>query len=765
MLESNTKRLMQQEEKFFGLSSGLKMYSPYPFGSINQQNSRQGIDDKDFFFIENFIKVGEANLRTIWDQGAPLYTAPNGKTIVYFFFYNLGLSYYAAVFLSDGTAVQVNSVTGAQTTISSVANTFYTGGQLPVAGQWGSQYLIIANNINSNAYWIWDGVSLYGAGNLAPQVTITNSGAGYSSAPTLTFFGGEGTGAVGIPVVTSGVITSVQITDPGTGYKPGDVVQIQFSGGGSDTGAILTPVLTGTTLAHIAILAGGSGYVSPTVAITGGGGSGATATATQSGGVLNSITITNHGSGFTSMPTITISDSGGSGAIVQGFLDPTTIASVTVTNGGSGFGSTPTLTVIGGGATTQATLTASLTGGAISSVSVSTAGVGYQSVPGIIVESGINSAAMATCTLMPFGVSGSSIETFQSRVWLPYPNQKGNTPTGGLFSVSAPGSITDFATSDGGLQFTSTDSFLKAQYTNIKQSNGYLYPIGDSSVSVISNVQTSGNPSVTTFNYQNTDPQIGTSWRDSLSAYSRTVLFANPFGVYGLYGGAVTKISKKLDTIFDNFLSPANGGVTPTSAVANIFSIKVFLLNITINDPFTLQNRTVMLAWDETDWHVLSQSSPYTFIGTQEVNSNIIAWGTDGNALFPMFNTPSTLQKKISSKLYGQDRFLIQKEAMGFYIQTQDLSTEGQGVALSSLTIDAEHGSYDVPLIPSIPTAIPPFYPIISVGTGDVIGDNLGFTLTSNSLDFSINFLGLSYIDCGSIAMASTPIVGEISTQ
>ena len=97
-----------------------------------------------------------------------------------------------------------------------------------------------------------------------------------------------------------------------------------------------------------------------------------------------------------------------------------------------------------------------------------------------------------------------------------------------------------------GVQFTNTDGFLQTQYVHIQQSNGYLYFFGDDSVSVVSNVNTTGSPATTTFNYQNVDPQTGIPWRDSLLPFGRTLLFGNNTGVYGIYGGAATKVSAKL---------------------------------------------------------------------------------------------------------------------------------------------------------------------------------------------------------------------------
>tara|TARA_R100001082_G_scaffold3367_1_gene2733 strand:+ start:2631 stop:5786 length:3156 start_codon:yes stop_codon:yes gene_type:complete len=67
------------------------------------------------------------------------------------------------------------------------------------------------------------------------------------------------------------------------------------------------------TVDSITITNAGSGYTSaPTVAFSGGGGTGAAATATITGGAITAITITDNGRNYTSAPTISITGGGGS---------------------------------------------------------------------------------------------------------------------------------------------------------------------------------------------------------------------------------------------------------------------------------------------------------------------------------------------------------------------------------------------------------------------------------------------------------------------
>jgi len=66
----------------------------------------------------------------------------------------------------------------------------------------------------------------------------------------------------------------------------------------------------------LTITNGGTGYSSGTLSATGGGGSSFAGTYTVDAGVINSVTITNAGTGYTSLPTIVPSDSGDGNAVI-----------------------------------------------------------------------------------------------------------------------------------------------------------------------------------------------------------------------------------------------------------------------------------------------------------------------------------------------------------------------------------------------------------------------------------------------------------------
>lgn len=351
---------------------------------------------------------------------------------------------------------------------------------------------------------------------------------------------------------------------------------------------------------------------------------------------------------------------------------------VKVTNAGTGYTSAPTVAASGGHGT-GATFTAVVNNGSVTSVTITNAGTGYQVGDTVTLgfSGGGGTGAAATVTLMPTGLSGTDIEVFQSRVWI---------INGATIQLSAPASVSDFASTDGASAFTATDSVLRVAFTAFRQASGFLYPIADSSISVINNVVTNVS-AVTTFNNNNVDPQVGTIWRDSTLVFGRAIMLASQSGVYGLYGGAAEKVSPQLDGVFQKLVA----NFTPSAALALIFNIKVYIILLKITDPFGI-TRPVMFAWDGQKWFALSQGNDnIKQIATLNINATQQCWATDGTTLFQCFTTPSsTLVKRYQSKLWQGKSFVFTKEANRFAIEAQD--NQGSGLTFTA-SIDTDRGS------------------------------------------------------------------------
>ncbi len=354
--------------------------------------------------------------------------------------------------------------------------------------------------------------------------------------------------------------------------------------------------------------------------------------------------------------------------------------------------------------------------------------------------------------VMPSGVVGTAIETYGNRVWI---------TNGDEFSFSAPGNGADFSTAHGGGTTASSDSFLRVSYMSLKQSNGFLYLFGDSSINVISNVQTSGSPATTTMNNQNVDPQTGLGWRDALVPFGRALCFANPTGVYALFGGAAEKISDKIDKLFENADFDA---VPPTMFVVSIYSVRCLALILNTLDPVEDVQRTLIALWNGKHWFIASQSLVSIFGTTVSSDSNIAGWANDGTRVYQLFATPSaTLEKKIQSKLWAGRSNLIFKLVQDAYAEVQDLSSPAASVVLSG-TMDSDivapqtftlqsnlnwlNAAYN-PLVFINASGLPLQFitsPEGPQGAGaSQAGLRLGITFTSLSPDFTMIGCGMTY--------------------
>ncbi len=644
------------------------------FEGMNTQATRVGVADQQVYWLDGFFPIAPRNLRTLYGVGTVLYTAAGGNTVVFYDFFNLLSTAYACVFLSDGSAIQVRVSDGAATTILPAATIINPSIVNVGLTQYGRQYLIIVAN-QPNGYWLWDGTLLYQAGSLGPIVTLTNPGSGYKTVPVVTASGGSGSGATFVASIAGGFVTNVVVTNPGSGYLPGQTVTLGFFGGNSGGSAgALTAVLSSTgggtgaviaiTMAQIPpggigsnwhvtgtnVTNGGSGYsqfTTITVNVTAniGGVNTFTAAVLQpviAGGVITGVTLLNGGNyGPTS----------GSGGVVLSATSTITdagafhVTSVTISNGGSGYSASATAVCSGGGSpVAQATLQLILNGsGVITGVTVASGGLYGSNTPPTVTVSDPVVNAIATATLMPFGVQGTDIETYQASVWVI------NGPT--LF-FTAPSSVSDFATSDGGGNRVSNDSFLKVGYVRVINTNGFLFLIADSSISYISGVQTAaGSPPTTTFTQQNADPEVGTPYPASVIKVGQNLQLANSFGIHEMNGAKAVKISDDLDGVYGTV---ANfGGMQLSSAQATIFNKKCQMTLVQIVDPISGATVNKLLMRYGKKWFASMQDVALTFIASQEINSVFTAYGTDGTHIYPLFQQPSTaFSKVVQSKLW-----------------------------------------------------------------------------------------------------------------
>ena len=182
---------------------------------------------------------------------------------------------------------------------------------------------------------------------------------------TLTLVGTGITATAVSGIITSGGIRLVTITNRGGGYTSTPTVGVSSAPSGGITGILTASMISGIVVCtdsanpssksvqSVEITNPGSGYtVAPKVRFSGGGGSGAAATATIGDGIVGIITVTNAGSGYTAAPAITFTNqifktgvttvSASATAVVS---SAGTITAIRLTNAGVGYSVAPTISI------------------------------------------------------------------------------------------------------------------------------------------------------------------------------------------------------------------------------------------------------------------------------------------------------------------------------------------------------------------------------------------------------------------------------------
>lgn len=171
--------------------------------------------------------------------------------------------------------------------------------------------------------------------------------------------GPGGSGATANAVISGGAVTSINVTNGGSGYTSKSVVLIS---GGAGFGATASPVIVNGVIIAINVTNGGNTYqTNPSVTITAGAddgigkinlgatGTGASATSGVTLGAVTSITVNNGGTGWTdvSPPAITFNGGGGDGAQAQAVVKNGVIISINILNAGQGYATAPTVIING----------------------------------------------------------------------------------------------------------------------------------------------------------------------------------------------------------------------------------------------------------------------------------------------------------------------------------------------------------------------------------------------------------------------------------
>ena len=503
--------------------------------------------------------------------------------------------------------------------------TIFSGGGAAVS-QWGAQFILIVAD-QPNGYFVWDGGVFYGPGDVIPGV----DGPGPIAFATLSAAGsGYAVGDTG--TVTGGVddatyvVTAINATGDGVGYAPGDT-GIVLAGNGDATYIVNTIDGFGA-VTGMHLTAPGTNYLTASNVTTATGGA-------QPGA----------GTGLTL--NITVSSPPGP---ITGF----TLTSVGVVTD---------FTITSPGTEYVPGTAATATGGAQPGVGIN-----------LVLDLQVFSATV------PTGIQGNGLEVYQSRVWII------NGPT---LLWAAPGSFTNFSAADGGGSLTSNDSSLRVRYSNLKQSNGYLYLFGDSSISYIAGVQTTGSPPTTSFSLQNVDPEVGTNWGNTVDVLGSNIVFANPWGAHVSFGGRAAKVSDELDGIYNS--QPNFGGGVPSAAKAIVFGKRVWVLLLPVIDSYTGQPVNKLFLWDEKRWCSAQQTAKVFFIQFQEIDAIITAWGTDGTSLYRLFVQPtSNLKKVMRSKFWAPGGLFFSKGEE----RVTGLATVYSGPQVTvTVCIDSENGS------------------------------------------------------------------------
>ena len=280
------------------------------------------------------------------------------------------------------------------------------------------------------------------------ETTLTG-GSGYVNGlyPNVAATGGNGTGLL----YDLTVAFETSITNAGAGYDDADYLGVTLSSITSATaGALQTFTITN----------GGLNYVDGTytnVALTGGTGSNGTANVTVAGGTVTIATAATVGTNYTQGDTL---------SIATNLIGGSKLETLTVTNGGSGYTdgtylSVPLVTSSGSG--TNATGNITVSGGVVTAATVQAQGGGYTTSDALTVDADDITIAVLASANITNGGSSYTNGSYTAVATVQTNTRDGLAGAGATFDITVSGNaVTAVTLVDGGTNYQVGDTLTVA---------------------------------------------------------------------------------------------------------------------------------------------------------------------------------------------------------------------------------------------------------------------------------------------------------------
>jgi hypothetical protein len=336
-----------------GYTAATLQFSPPVKNSSAWASGRSYVVGQFISYQDNFYEVEVSGISNATPPTHQTGSVAQGAVVYRF----AGMSAEATATVGSGAITAVSMLLGVRGVDVALPGTGYANGPNTMTfsdpavtgvsyARDGKIYRVDITNNAYNQFTTLPTITSFGGGGTgATGVVLGQSGAGYQSAPTIEV---TGTGTITtpavlsstaikseariFPIISAGAIIGTVIADPGIGYNEASITV-----NGVGTGAELVPDLlfgdvstlqSNTELTSvdgaiysIPVVSGGYGYTTvPNVSIRGDG-TGATAVAVISGGRVTSINVTIPGSGY-KKAEIVITGGGGVGASARAIIPP-----------------------------------------------------------------------------------------------------------------------------------------------------------------------------------------------------------------------------------------------------------------------------------------------------------------------------------------------------------------------------------------------------------------------------------------------------------